>query len=247
MKRVAVCLYGLSNGLNSKGHKIYFNDCIRKLIDHLENQNIIFDFFYHTWDNDSKNKDRLKQNLNELLFPKLYSVEDLKKFDSDKDLNNLKSRWYSNDKSIQLAIDYAKSKKIDYDFLFVTRFDCYYKTFFDLNKLKKDSVYVSNWIYPYNQIGCLDYWFLLDFKHAKYFSKISDLLNQNFLKKNFNSSHNISKSITNNLNRVYLKYEHKDFYLFSRVYKKQKLHFRIRVILKYLFNKYFKMDENVWK
>ncbi|MBT6447320.1 MAG: hypothetical protein HOK38_01095 [Flavobacteriaceae bacterium] len=247
MKRIAICLYGLSNGLNTKGHQISFIDSLKKLVFHLENQNIIFDFFYHTWQNENSNIDQLEQKLNQLLKPKNFLIEQVKTFDSEKDLNNLKSRWYSNDKSINLAISYAKNKKIDYDYLLVSRFDCYFKSFFNFNKLKKDSVYVSNWIYPYNQVGCLDYWILMDFRYSFNFSKISDLLNQNFLVQNFNSSHNILKSITNNYNRLYLMREHKDFILFSRVYKKQKLHFRIRIILKFLFNKYFKKHNNIWE
>ena len=246
MRRIAICLYGLSNGFNSNGHKISFLTPIKKLVNQLQYQDIEYDFFYHTWLNDKINIDDLKSDLNNIIAPKLYVVENIKEFDKNKELNNLKSRWYSNDKSIKLAIDYSKVNQIEYDFLLVSRFDCYYENLFDFNNIKKRVIYVSNWQYPYNKFGCLDYWILLDFKFADYFSKISESLDSNFLKTNHFSSHNILKSISENNTRLYILEEHKDFYLYSRKYKKPRLHFRLKIIFRHLFNKYFKIQYNIW-
>ena len=124
MQKIALCLYGLSEGLNDKNDKImYIEKCFESIKKNIIN-NSNYDIFFHTWNN--INDHNQKSYLTKLYNPLNYIIENKIKFinNNKKTLdvphyNACKSRWYSSKKVIELKEKYEYENNFNYDIIFV--------------------------------------------------------------------------------------------------------------------------------
>jgi len=63
-------------------------------------------------------------------------------------------------KSIELKKQYEQENNFVYDFVMISRFDCFYRTHVDFSSLEADRFYASSWFKPRSDTGFLDYWFI---------------------------------------------------------------------------------------
>jgi hypothetical protein len=183
MKKIALCFYGLSEGLNDeKNSVVNIENCLDSIKKNIVN-NCSFDIFFHTW----KNSENQENYLINLYKPKSYCFEDKKIFINKKKIiidnptfyNSCNSRWLSQKNVIELKENYEISNNFSYDITFVTRFDCFYINNFNLSKLEiKDSLYLSDWEIntPYKDgMNALDdLWFFSNSRILNKFKTIYD-------------------------------------------------------------------------
>tara|TARA_Y100000593_G_scaffold83418_1_gene157155 strand:+ start:7832 stop:8497 length:666 start_codon:yes stop_codon:yes gene_type:complete len=220
--KTAVCLMGLSCGYNDKGNVIKFDksyDSIKRNIIEINNA----DVFYHTWTTNDKYIDKAEHEnrLRDLYNPINYKCEDQIIFSDDRSkTHQIKSRWYSHKQSISLLANHERKNNFEYDWVFVTRFDCEYYRSIEFNTLNNKKFYISNWRYPHNIKGFLDYWFLSNSKNIKKYSLIYDKLNDQYIEDNKKSNHMIAKSyaLESGFDLEYILNEHRDFKLSERNY-----------------------------
>ena len=151
MKKIALCFYGLSVGLNDKNENVvHIDKCfetIKKFI--LINSN--YDIFFHTWNN--INNPNIETYLIQLYKPTNYTIENPIKFTNNNPntihvphYNASKSRWYSTKKVIELKEKYENDNNFSYDITFVCRFDCLFLNTYNLSSLElQNSLYLSDW------------------------------------------------------------------------------------------------------
>tara|TARA_R110000765_G_C18741700_1_gene586771 strand:- start:149 stop:775 length:627 start_codon:yes stop_codon:yes gene_type:complete len=188
--KVAVCLMGLSGGSNDKGDGVQSNSykSIHKNI--IEPHNA--DVFFHTWNEDSESATHLL----DIYSPKLYKIEPQIIFDVGKK-HSIKSRWYSHREVLNLVDKYESKYNFEYDYVFITRFDCDYYTSFDFTKYDPNKLWVSNWKV---NAGFIDLWFLSNSKNMKKYGSIYDILTDEFIGLCDTSNHQISYEMTKKLN-----------------------------------------------
>jgi hypothetical protein len=205
--KIAVCLQGLSSGKNHIGHEVKFTNSYKYLKQNILDNNSV-DIFLHTWNEDLNTIDEITN-----IYKPISSIfEKQIIFDENTKLHITKSRWYSHMKSVELKQQYEKENNIIYDFVVVTRFDNCFFIPFSFSEYDSNCFYSSNWDYPHNLIGFLDYWFLADSKTMDKFSNLYDKIDD-YLTYIELSSHVLSKHHANKLNLIqkYIFNEHSDF------------------------------------
>jgi hypothetical protein len=210
--KIALCLQGLSSGRNDKGNPVSFNKSLEYLKENILKDNDI-DIFLHTCVND---EDKINQ-IEDVYKPELSIYEKQIIFDKNNvKLHSTKSRWYSHMKSVDLKRNYELKNNFIYDYVLVSRFDnCFLKKF-DFSKYKKDFFYSSEWEYPHNVNGFLDYWFFSDSFTMDKFSNLYKKVDKYVLNDEVQlSNHVLSKHHAGilNLKCAYTKQEYKDFCL----------------------------------
>lgn len=214
--KAAVCLMGLSLGYNDKGDIVGFEKASNSIKKHIIAPNNA-DVFFHTWSINEKAQEQLVDIYN----PKLYVLESKKMFDATTSkIHQIRSRWYSHKESLNLAFNYQTKNNIQYDYIFVTRFDCEYYSDFNFLNLDTNAFYTSNWHLPYRDQGFLDYWFVAGSDIMKCYSTVYDSLTTDYINENESSNHVIAKRFADDLklNVKYIKTEHTDFKLALRNY-----------------------------
>jgi hypothetical protein len=232
MKRIAICYYGLSDGKNDKNNTV---SGIEKSLETVK-KNIVgdmeYDIFFHTW----FTTDDTSKKLVDLYNPKKYIIEPQKTFASNvfdkKELNTSyksgKSRWFSHKAVIELVNDYSTENNVDYDIVFVTRFDGYFMNDFELSKLNiADKLYVSNWepslgtptpMETINKHGLCDIWWFGKLNIINKFKDVYDFIdvykNEIYMSSHLMSYLHIKK---NNIPIAFHKYILKDYDITRRV------------------------------
>lgn len=219
MKRYALCLHGLSSGLSQKipNSNVNISKIYIKLTENLIIPNNC-DVFFHTW----KHKDI--DNLIGTYKPERFQVEDQIVFYKNTLIDNIKhfrrkhffghnhknrrndimSRWYSFQKSVNLATSFAEEENFIYDKIFVTRFDMLLKKKVNLDLFTPEKFNVGNWPrwfdekgnelnevdmskgmqfkfkgkkgFPYDTEGLHDFWFAANSKSMSSFASCYDNL-----------------------------------------------------------------------
>ena len=240
--KIALCFYGLvggAEGNDGKGFTLspltaahYYK---KNIIDNNEN----VDIFIHSWSVEEK------KELIEIYKPKRYSIEIQKKFYPWKlflrqflhPLPILKlflsgnwnifswiyslstraqSRWYSNKKAIQLALEYQKSNGFNYDFIFVTRMDVVFFEKINFNNFDKNYFYVPNRnkgpnitsVYNWESNRDIvddafgDLFFFSNSRNMKEFSLLFDSMLKYSLRPPFAAKQHINK-ITNKIKKIF--------------------------------------------
>ena len=214
--RIALCMHGLCTGKNDKGDFVSFSkshDYLkRNIIEPSEN----VDVFIHTWAEDGD----IITNTTDVYAPKRALFEKQILFDHNKTkLHSTRSRWYSYKKVVQLKADYEKQNNFTYDYVLVARFDNCFLTPFSFSEYDSDSFYSSNWAFPHNIDGFLDYWFLSSSEIMDRFSSLYDKMDEYLHNdKIILSNHSLAKHHADKLNlkQKYIKKEHIDFGLERR-------------------------------
>ena len=225
--KVAICFMGLSDSRNHNGHKISFNESYTYLKNHLKNHD--FDIYFHTWESNDQNHEIQKTNLLSILKPKSYLIQKPMFTNLPSIQFRIKSRWFSQQKVIQLYESYSKENNIEYDYVLISRFDCSFFNFFEFKDVKKNILYLSKWDYPHFFNGDLDYWFLGGPKIINQIKDIYSSLDKNFFKKRIFSNHIILRKylLEKNIATRYVLKEHDDFKLTSRQYSKRTWYIKI--------------------
>lgn len=164
--RTALCLYGNVGGSDDSFEKGSVNDfeyCAKQIQNFIITNNKQVDVFIHSW------SIKYKDKLIELYKPKLYLIEEQKKFSCHLNLgsNNLqdkasiekieeshkqflvmhefatKSRWYSNKCVLDLKREYEKLKNKRYKHVIVSRLDVVFNKPLNINKLSDDKFYAG--------------------------------------------------------------------------------------------------------
>ncbi len=170
--KVAMCLSGLSSGLNYKhgglpvsfesealNYKKYFTDKHNA------------DVFFHSWSSEHENEiinaynpcdyifEDKKVLKNPTIYDFIYNLYSLLFGGKDKvelhRLNNIYSRWYSLYKSVTLLENYQIKHSIEYDFVLLTRFDLTILSLFDCSELNQNEFYVGDWLGFKNETGLI--------------------------------------------------------------------------------------------
>lgn len=218
--KIAFCLHGISSGKNFKngGLPVTFENEASLFKEHIIDK-YNTDCFYHTWESDAteslkelyKPKNHLVEKAKIFFKPKLfdYLKHFLNKFRGIDELqrkNNIYSRWYSFNKSIELVLNYQKENNIKYDFIFITRFDMSLFKDVKFESLNNSNFYCGDWYtfynqknqqidekllynnlnkaskivegYPYNEHGISDFWFCSSPKTMEDFAQIFYKLNK---------------------------------------------------------------------
>ncbi len=114
-------------------------------------------------------------------------------FDSEPTkLHQIKSRWYSQKKSVELKSKFESSYG-NFDFVLVSRFDNCFLTPFDFEEFESGKFYTSNWEKPHSDTGFLDYWFFSDSNTMDRFSTLYDNLDTYFDSGVEQSNHTLSR------------------------------------------------------
>ena len=177
-----------------------------------------------------------ESNLLSILKPKSFLIEEPMFTNLSSEKFRIKSRWYSQQKSIELFESYSAKNKINYDFVLISRFDCCFYSFIDLKKIQKNYLYLSKWNFPHYITGHLDYWFLGDPKVIISIKNIYSFLENDFFKNNIFSNHKILKIYLSKKSvkvKKILK-EHNDFKLTSRQYSKRTWYIKIHEIIVFI-------------
>lgn len=106
-----------------------------------------------------------------------YSYDDLKK-EMEVEIYRTSSRYYSLKKSIQLLSENLKEKKIDYDFVVITRFgnDKYFYWNPKIENIKKNLIYVESRTGRIDeQLAVNDGWFICGKNNISLFESLFDL------------------------------------------------------------------------
>ena len=192
--KVAVCLMGLSDGKNDKGDSVQngSSTSIKKNI--IESHDA--DVFFHTWKKSTAHIDGLVDTYS----PVSYIAEPQIMFESDPSnkLHWTKSRWFSHKRVLKLVDEYESN--FEYDYVFVTRFDCEYYTKFDFTKYNPEKFWVANWPDNRGPMGFIDLWFLSNSKNMKKYGKIYDYLTNETIEAYGISNHTIAYEMVRNFN-----------------------------------------------
>lgn len=212
--KVALCLQGLSIGSNDKGNSVDSHNCMDLMYKNIIEPNNA-DVFIHTWNTNDNSIQKLKQ----IYKPKKSLFEEQIMFDEmNSKYHSTKSRWYSQMKSIELKKQYEQENKFIYDFVLISRFDCFYKTLINFSTLNSTNFYASNWKLPHSIDGFLDYWFISNSSNMDLFGDLYNKLDS-YLKfdKIILSNHSLSRHHIRKLGLEpkisYIFDEHKDFKL----------------------------------
>lgn len=170
--KVALCLSGLSSGLNHKhgGLPVSFKSEASNYKKYFIDENNA-DVFFHSWANAHE------REIIDIYNPVRYLFEEKKTFKKPTiynfiyniygfvfghknttelyRLNNIYSRWYSLYKSISLLNDYQVENGIEYDFILLSRFDLTLLSLFDCSELDPDDFYIGNWLGFKNSAGLI--------------------------------------------------------------------------------------------
>tara|TARA_R110000803_G_scaffold143742_1_gene209756 strand:- start:185 stop:847 length:663 start_codon:yes stop_codon:yes gene_type:complete len=206
--KIAICIQGLSHGRNNKGNKVTFDNSYKFLKRNIIDKNDT-DLFLHTW-GDSQ---LIAEQIADIYDPVSFVYEKQIMFDSAATkTHSIKSRWYSHMKSVELKKQHEKDNGMIYDFVLVTRFDNCFLTPFSFQQYDNNCFYSSNWKYPHNVDGFLDYWFLSDSTTADKFCSLYEKIDD-YAKEFELSNHTLSKYHADklNLNQKYIKEEYIDF------------------------------------
>jgi len=163
--KIALCLQGLSSGLNDKGDPVSFDKSAETIKKNIIDPNNA-DVFIHSWGEDSL---RL-ENIKSIYSPKSYIFEKQIPFPASENVppslsdplkyHSTKSRWYSHEKSLSLKKQYEEKNGFKYDFVIVSRFDAHYFTLFNFEDYDPSCFYSSNFEFPEHKgTGLNDVWF----------------------------------------------------------------------------------------
>ena len=147
--KIAFCLYGLAGGTNDKhgGLKVDYKIAYEYYAKHFFNKYDI-DIFIHTWSVE------FKEEITQIYKPKKALFEKQKMFDHKPSRKHgIYSRWYSTKKVIELKSKYEKQNKIEYDFVFLTRFDVAFFSEIKFHDYNPGNFYASHWTYYKNILG----------------------------------------------------------------------------------------------
>lgn len=186
--KVALCLQGLSVGNNDKGDPVEFLNAGKSIKSYIIDNDV--DVFIHTWNTDNDSISKIKN----LYKPKKSIFEKQIMFDdTNTKYHSIKSRWYSQMKSIELKKQYEKENNFTYDFVMVSRFDCMFYVNIDFYSLDYTKFYVSNWMKPHSYIGFLDYWFIANSSNMNLFGDLYNKLDEYLFEETQLSNHVLSK------------------------------------------------------
>jgi len=212
--KIALCLQGLSTGHNDKGNYVKSLNTGKSIQSNIIKDNV--DVFIHTWNEDIHSINELTN----LYQPKKSIFEKQIMFDDTvTKYHYVKSRWYSQMKSIELKKQYEMENNFTYDFVMVSRFDCFYYTPINFTTLNPTRFYTSNWPSHHLLTGFLDYWFISNSSNMDLFGGLYNKLDQYMkylpneeskLSSHVLSKHHITKlGLINNIS--YILNEPKDF------------------------------------
>lgn len=193
--RVAICLYGTSKSIDTRGISIDWGDSYKNFVEFVKKSNHTFDIFIHTWS--ISEEEALKKYFKpkkilaeESVFPN-YShnldsndFKDTGHYEPETKIQATYSRWDSECKSIGLKKQFELENNITYDFVLSRRFDLLFYNSFIFEKLNKSNFYTSNWHVFWAKetkfFGYNDPWFLggseiMD-KHANLFKNLNTFL-----------------------------------------------------------------------
>jgi hypothetical protein len=197
--KIAVCLYGLAGGEVNSTSGVITVEPSRSCKNYMEVlfQGYDVDFFLHSWSVDSKDtlldlyKPKSSIIENQIDFSR-YSLDDyslkhietykkifateknIHSFLSEKYIFNTHSRWYSSSKCLEIMNDYSKDQNLQYDWVFQTRMDLFYREGLPFEKLNNEYFYTSPRFEMDADLAINDVWFLSNQKNAELFSKIYD-------------------------------------------------------------------------
>lgn len=227
--KIALCLQGLSTGKNDKGNPVSFTKSLKSIQNNIINLNNV-DVFIHTWNTDPNSKKIILEEYkpikslfqSQIFFNLPIHLKHLFPENAEGNLNpmkyhSIKSRWYSQMKSIELKEQYEKENNFTYDFVMISRFDCFYKTFINFKQLDPNRFYVSHWEHNRGG-GFLDYWFISGSSNMNKFSSlycyIDNYLNSGVEPSNhILSKHHVFKTLNLKNNISYILTPRKDFEL----------------------------------
>lgn len=181
--RVALCLHGLvGNIVGKSGDSNMGSDVVLKIAHQHWDRFFISpyncDVFIHSWNVD------LKSDMNKLFNPKNIITEEQRKFNIPEWIpgepqrkQNHYSKWYSNQKSVELMSQYERDNKINYDLAIIGRFDIAWRKGIDLDSLNGKTFYIGGWMRnPANKIK--DFWFISSPKNIRKFSTIFNYIEE---------------------------------------------------------------------
>ena len=116
--KIALCLQGLSSGLNDKGDPVSFESSAETIKKNIIDPNNA-DVFIHSWGEDAL----ISENIKSIYSPKSYIFEKQISFTSSENVpsslsdplkyHSTKSRWYSHGKSLSLKKQYEEKMDLN--------------------------------------------------------------------------------------------------------------------------------------
>jgi len=199
--KIAVCYFGNTGGKKGSFGEGGFMDpsyCLNENIKNLSNKKYDFDYFVHCWNHE------YKRNILKILSPKKqkfekyskivlknYSEYNLKDFEIyrqylpkqyekffDKHLFASQCRIYSQSSSLKMMLQYSKMKKVNYDWVLISRIDQIFLSSIKFEKLNKRFTYITYMtkkrfgyedyfaLSPLNNAKKISYWFKYRSKYA---------------------------------------------------------------------------------
>jgi len=215
--KAAVVLMGLSFGKNDKGDDVGFTEASNTLKPNVIDVNNA-DVFFHTW----KHNDSHINNILDIYSPKMHFAQEQIMFAEDASVkyHQIMSRWFSHKQALKLVQHYENDNNFQYDYVFVTRFDCNYFTPFNFSEYNNNVFYTSNWHEWALETGYLDYWFLSNSINMRKYCDVFDKLTTDYMDECDQSNHWIAKRCAQEygFDVKHIKEEHKDFKLSLRNY-----------------------------
>lgn len=175
--KIAICLHGLSGGMNSKGRRIKAEEgyqCIKEhFLDKYPGQ---IDVFMHSWTPEAETK------MIDLYQPISYKFEPQKRFSNPKEVGfeptfykNMHSLYYSYRCVNQLKKKYEEEQGFIYDWVIHSRFDLSItKAEIDFNTLNKTKIYFTG----YQQKRLLDHLWISSSKLMDKFIEVFKLIHK---------------------------------------------------------------------
>ena len=239
--KVALCLSGLtggSAGKDGKGESLDLIEPYNSVKENILDSNDV-DVFMHSWSSESKSE------LIEIYKPKKYKFEEQIKFDEHHKKHIVKSRFYSNRKSLNLKKEYEIKNKFKYDWVMISRFDLVWFNKLIFDEYDNRYFYASNWndngsygLGPYDRQtnagnGLLDLWFFSSSNNMDKFAEgcqletLDNFFNTCMHLTNVISGHRVSESIVNlyELELKHTQYRGFDYEMYRRC---KRLEWRIK-------------------
>ena len=196
--KIALCLFGQSRTVDTRGIKIEFLESIAGFQENILGLNDV-DVFIHTWstDDDDQHKKDLEANfhpkkiiIEKSIFPN-YEIPEItlppswnQRYNFDTKLQAVSSRWDSQKKVNGLRDSYQKESGVKYDFIISSRFDVVFYSGFPFDLMNPEEYYFSNWHAPWNPDhlvpGYNDPWFVSGPELTDVYSSIFDDLHKNW-------------------------------------------------------------------
>lgn len=141
--KVAVCLYGLSNGRNDRGRAVD-TTCLPSVLDkHVKPFDA--DVFFHTWTEDAAHEAYLVETLR----PTKHACEAPRMFAEAKNKKqSTYSRWFTFQRVLELKRQHEQEQGFQYDWVVVCRFDMTFLKGFNLGAYPRDALVTAEFEPP---------------------------------------------------------------------------------------------------